>query len=244
MKRILTEKVPPPTYIKRDYPAALEMIVMRALEKRPEDRYQSAEDMRNELEEFLDEEGFRTGNRRMALYLKDLFSPEVAATDGAGNSGVSGADNVPGRQPQQLLSDDSEELNFDRRAPLAMRLQAAPTPAPTPAPSRSVSTRSVASATIAAPAPAANGNGNGMPGSAGGSHLLVTAAASSWSVGPAPATSPVSPASPPSPSVAPSPIAPGDSVELQLPRERKGGLLLLAAVLAIGLLVMVFTVLK
>jgi hypothetical protein len=36
----------------------------------------------------------------------------------------------------------------------------------------------------------------------------------------------------------------GDSVELQLPHERKGGLLLLAAVFLLGLLAMVFVVLK
>ena len=77
MRRIVDENITPPTAIKRDYPPALELIVMRALEKRPEDRYQSAEAMRHELEEFLDDSGLRTGNRRVSLYMNELF-PSVA----------------------------------------------------------------------------------------------------------------------------------------------------------------------
>jgi serine/threonine protein kinase len=255
MKRILTEKVPPPTYVKRDYPAALELIVMKALEKRPEDRYQSAEEMRNELEEFLDEEGFRTGNRRMALYLKDVFAPAAAtAADSgpvSGDAGAFGDANLPGQQPQQLVADDSEELNFDRRAPLAMRLEAAPSSA------GSGSSRSNAQAAVRPPAAAgaltraadrsaSNGTaglstpGLVAPGSPGGSPSPPNAAPSSWSLGPAPGSS----LSAPSPSVSPAAMPDGDSVELQLPHERKGGLLLLAAVFLLGLLAMVFVVLK
>ena len=81
MRRIVEEKIAPPTSVRRDYPPALELIVMRALEKRPDDRYQSAEEMRNDLEEFLDESGFRTGPRRMAIYLKQLFAPDAPVTD-------------------------------------------------------------------------------------------------------------------------------------------------------------------
>src|SRR5882672_7155527 len=79
MKRIAAEKVAPPTAVKRDFPPALELIIMRALEKRPQDRYQSAEDMRVDLEEFLADEGLRTGSRRMALYLSEIFAPAKGA---------------------------------------------------------------------------------------------------------------------------------------------------------------------
>ena len=77
MRRIVEESITPPTAIKRDYPPALELIVMRALEKRPEDRYQSAEAMRDELEEFLDDSGLRTGNRRVSLYMNEVFPSEA-----------------------------------------------------------------------------------------------------------------------------------------------------------------------
>jgi serine/threonine-protein kinase len=119
MRRIVEETIVPPTAIRRDYPPALEQIVMRALEKRPEDRYQSAEDLRHDLEEFLDDSGLRSGNRRMAIYMNELFKPDAVAA----------------RQGDH--AEDSEQLDFDRRAPLSMRIEPAaeePPPSPNSAP--------------------------------------------------------------------------------------------------------------
>jgi serine/threonine-protein kinase len=126
MKRIVSETVAPPTAIKRDYPAALELVVMRALEKRPEDRYQSAEDLRHDLEEFLDESGLRTGNRRIALYMNELYAPDAAAVGGrAGGRGGAGASAGSPAVPSGEDPDDTEALDFERRAPLAMRIEVA-----------------------------------------------------------------------------------------------------------------------
>jgi serine/threonine-protein kinase len=110
MKRIVGERVQPPTAIRRDYPAALELIVMRALEKRPQDRYQTAQEMHDDLEEFLNESGLRAGNRRVAIYMNELFAPDAAAASGEG------------------AGDDQEALDFDRRAPLSMRMEPAAEP--------------------------------------------------------------------------------------------------------------------
>src|SRR5262249_40896060 len=96
MRRIVDEKIPPPTYVKGDYPPALELIVMKALEKRPADRYQSAEDLRNDLEEFLDEGGFRTGNRRVAAYMRELFGPSAGAAASDDASGAARGSAEPG----------------------------------------------------------------------------------------------------------------------------------------------------
>jgi serine/threonine-protein kinase len=110
MKRVVEERVAPPTAIKRDYPAALELIVMRALEKRPQDRYQSAAEMHDDLDEFLNESGLRSGNRRVAIYLGELFAA------GAGAAGEGGG------------TDEPEALDLDRRAPLSMRIEPAAEP--------------------------------------------------------------------------------------------------------------------
>ena len=137
MRKIIDEKVTPPTAINRDYPPPLEMIVMRALEKRPEDRYQSAEEMSHELEEFLEESGLRSGNRRVSIYMQELFAPGAAASD-AGvaasrafaepraqtQTSSGGNDTVGGDDPEP----EEEELDLDRRAPLAMRIEVAPEP--------------------------------------------------------------------------------------------------------------------
>jgi eukaryotic-like serine/threonine-protein kinase len=122
MKRIVGERVPPPTAVRRDYPAALELIVMRALEKRPQDRYQSAQELHDDLEEFLDESGLRSGNRRVAIYMNELFASSQA-----------GADAGPGPE-REREADEPEALDFDRRAPLSMRIQPAADPEKRPSP--------------------------------------------------------------------------------------------------------------
>ena len=131
MKRIVNETVTPPTAIRRDYPAALELVVMRALEKRPEDRYQSAEQMRLDLDEFLDESGLRTGNRRLGLYMNQLFGQGDAAIDGGLGARPLATRHLPGTGP--VAVEETEELDFDRRAPLAMRIELAPAEAEKPA---------------------------------------------------------------------------------------------------------------
>jgi len=123
MKRIVNDRIAPPTAIRRDYPPALELIVMRALEKRAQDRYQTADEMRADLEEFLDDSGMRSGNRRVALYMNELFG-----TDQDGPTPTS----APAKP---------EELDFDRRAPPSMRIEAAPEGPSTP--SRGVAIRIV-----------------------------------------------------------------------------------------------------
>ena len=161
MRRIVEETIPPPTSVRRDYPPALELIVMRALEKRPADRYQSAEELRNDLEEFLDESGFRTGPRRMAIYLKQLFAPDAPVTE----EGVAQARQLgeADSEPKAIAADESEELNFDRRTSFTMRVEAAPAmPRPSPATPLAAAPMGLAPASPAQ-GREADGEGAGLP---------------------------------------------------------------------------------
>jgi tRNA A-37 threonylcarbamoyl transferase component Bud32 len=108
MRRIVEEKAPPPTYVNRSYPPALELVVQKALEKRPEDRYQSAGDLFHDLEQFLVAAGARTRNHQVAQYLHELFAPTAAISE----MGV--------RRAQAFEDDDQAEdpnqLDLDRPA--------------------------------------------------------------------------------------------------------------------------------
>jgi serine/threonine protein kinase len=123
MRRIVEELIPPPTYVRRDYPPALELIVMKALERRPSDRHQSAAELQHELNEFMEEAGLKSGSRRLSEYMKDLFAPDPAdAAEAVGtDSGRRFAEVPGGSGPNDR---ESEELDFDRRAPLMMRVEA------------------------------------------------------------------------------------------------------------------------
>jgi serine/threonine-protein kinase len=53
MVRVVKGEITPPSLIREDYPAELEAIVMKALERDPERRYQTAEEMQEALETYL-----------------------------------------------------------------------------------------------------------------------------------------------------------------------------------------------
>jgi tRNA A-37 threonylcarbamoyl transferase component Bud32 len=73
VERLTEVTVEPPTFARRNFPPALESIVMRTLERHPEDRYQSAYDLADDLESFLRDEKLHSGPVRIARYL-DMLS--------------------------------------------------------------------------------------------------------------------------------------------------------------------------
>jgi serine/threonine protein kinase len=73
VQKLIEGGVEPPTFSRRNFPPALESIVMRTLEKHADDRYQSAYDLADDLEAFLRDERMHSGPVRIARYL-DLLS--------------------------------------------------------------------------------------------------------------------------------------------------------------------------
>jgi serine/threonine protein kinase len=101
VERLTEATVEPPTFARRNFPPALESIVMRTLERHPEDRYQSAYDLADDLESFLRDEKLHSGPVRIARYL-DMLS---LAAGGA-------------RRPElisesEVRADGGDELDFD-----------------------------------------------------------------------------------------------------------------------------------
>ena len=99
-KRIIEDEIEPPTFARRQYPGPLEAIVMRTLERHTADRYQSAYDLADDLQEFLHGAGKSSGPVHIARYLDELAQ--------AGG----------GRRRPELISEaemvgDDEELDFD-----------------------------------------------------------------------------------------------------------------------------------
>ncbi len=72
VRRLIDAQIEPPTFARRNFPPALESIVMRTLEKHPEDRYQTAYDLADDLESFLRDEKLHSGPVRIARYLDML----------------------------------------------------------------------------------------------------------------------------------------------------------------------------
>jgi serine/threonine-protein kinase len=77
LKSITEGKIYAPSYFKADIPEGVEAILMKALEKDRERRYQTAWDMQYDLDQFLSQYEFTPSNIHLANFLKQLFNDEL-----------------------------------------------------------------------------------------------------------------------------------------------------------------------
>ncbi len=78
LRLILESDYPSPAQIRPDYPPQLERIVMRALAKRREDRYQTAREMQADLEAFVREERIAVSTVSLTHWMQMLFEEKLA----------------------------------------------------------------------------------------------------------------------------------------------------------------------
>lgn len=83
MRRIVDEPVEPPSARVEGYPLALERIVLKALQKEPEHRYQSAEAMRRDIEKLAGESGLDLAPGHLARFMSESFENDILAWEEA-----------------------------------------------------------------------------------------------------------------------------------------------------------------
>ncbi len=79
LKLIIEKEYPRPSWVANDYPQRLEEIVMRALSKDSNERYQSAREMQADLEAFVRDEKLPVSSIALAEFMKSLFEEKLAA---------------------------------------------------------------------------------------------------------------------------------------------------------------------
>jgi len=100
IRLVLDEPIVKPTELRPDFPPSLEQIIMRALERDPARRYQTARDLRTDLMAWLAETGLSHDKRRIAEYLRHIFA----------------ADKM--RESEEFAGgDDDDELVLDKALP-------------------------------------------------------------------------------------------------------------------------------
>jgi serine/threonine protein kinase len=130
MRLVLDEPIAPPTELVPDYPPALAKIVMRALERDPAWRYQTARHLRTDLMAWLAQTGLSHDKRRVAEYLGAVFGApkqheaEEFAGDGDDDDELVLEKALP--QPERELFVDPEDPSEEHPVPSLHEATTAP----------------------------------------------------------------------------------------------------------------------
>ena len=76
IRLVADSDVPPPSSVRQGFPLTLEHIILKALQKDPDDRYQTARQMQIELEDWLIEQRAKSSPHHIAHYMESIF-PEL-----------------------------------------------------------------------------------------------------------------------------------------------------------------------
>jgi serine/threonine protein kinase len=101
LKLVGSASVPPPSAVVDDAPDELEIVIMHALERDPDDRFQTAAEMGEALNAYIQKTDPTFSPQRLADWMVDLFGPDIEAEQK--------------RIKQLLLASADPELIKDRR---------------------------------------------------------------------------------------------------------------------------------
>ncbi|RVU47882.1 PEGA domain-containing protein [Lujinxingia sediminis] len=113
MRKITEGVVTRPSEVRADYPEELEAIVLRALARDPEDRFQSAGELAEALEDWLFERRVRVGSRQLAEYFRELERRAQEPTEPGDDGGEDATRPVTISEQHFVLGDDDLEVLED-----------------------------------------------------------------------------------------------------------------------------------
>ncbi|MBN1208193.1 MAG: serine/threonine protein kinase [Myxococcaceae bacterium] len=215
---LMAQPIPAPSSVRPEIPPALDRIIAKALERRREDRYASAAEMRTDLEEFLRGTASAPGTSQLAQYMQGLFGPsdverKTKIPSLAELGGIEGLDQFPLADPVGY-----EKTLVRPSDPIGIPAIAAPAPAQPP-PARSTGL-SMAIGALAAVALLGLGGGAVwyfMP-RAGPTASVVVQPPLPPAAEPPPAPVAAAPAEPVAPAPAPPPAEPAEVASTPTPK--------------------------
>src|SRR6476659_3776419 len=120
LKKIIEGPVPSPRDILPFYPAALNTIVTRCLQKSADDRYQTARDLHADLDAFARDNQLVTGTVPLAQYMERIFADELATHKSADAAAMATAAQVTmSGSSSSYLGESSRRSSSPMATPLA-----------------------------------------------------------------------------------------------------------------------------
>lgn len=77
IKNVSEAVIPPPTQVRPGFPKDLETILLKALARDPNDRYQTGRDFQVDLEDFLSNNRMKTGAVQLGNYMREIFPDKL-----------------------------------------------------------------------------------------------------------------------------------------------------------------------
>jgi len=112
LRLIVEGEYPRPSQVRSGYPAALETIVMKALVKDRDERYQSAREMMEDLEHFVREEKMKVGATALSSFMARLFGDKIAAQQEALKAGRQLAEVIAAQEEEERGSSPGRTGEF------------------------------------------------------------------------------------------------------------------------------------
>ena len=103
LKLICEREYPRPSEVRPGYPPGLEAIVMKALAKNKDERYQTAREMQSALEDFVRAERIPVSNVALTQYMQSLFEEKLQAQKEQLLQGKQLADIIERDRPSETL---------------------------------------------------------------------------------------------------------------------------------------------
>ena len=117
LELVRAANIPPMANERSDIPPELEAIVMKALAKRPRDRFSTAAEMSNEIADFLNQRTRNVSSQEIADWVCDLLDPEVLKEENIPGTAIPATatfdSNARAKRGEQIHDENSVIFNLD-----------------------------------------------------------------------------------------------------------------------------------
>ncbi len=107
-QNVVSGKIYPPSYFREDIPEEVEDILMKALSRNREERYQTAWDMQYDIDQFLARHEFNPTNIHLSNFMRQIFADELADSKVPDELGPDDADSF-------ISDDESDDEEQERQ---------------------------------------------------------------------------------------------------------------------------------
>lgn len=116
LRNVMEGKIYPPSYFRQEVPKAVEEIVMKALERNRQQRYQSAWEMQFDIRQFLSNHEFNPSNIHLSNFIRQIFAEDIQKDEALLSKAEQEAERMQpeGEATASFVVDDTEDEDDEK----------------------------------------------------------------------------------------------------------------------------------